>query len=367
MKRGIALCALLFLVSGLPAQQAASPEDESTIPAETAAHQAVGGVVPLPVFGVSPEDGVLLGVAALFFRIPEPGAPTDTVSTNAFYGTAGTFAVNLGTDHRIGERRLGLSTYQRVSIFSSEFYGIGMDADSQERFETLELRTQGALLFPVKPRLGAGPSLMVNYFDTRETEAGEALASGDIRGGDGALGVGAGVRSIYDTRDSNVYPTQGSYVDLVTLAYPTWLGSSDTFWLGVIDFRHFVSPSPWLVLGGQAKLELSAGDVPFQFLPAIGGGDLMRGVLYGRYRDAVSLAAQIEARFPIVWRFGGTVFFGTGRVAPGIDRLGLDKLAAAAGVGLRFAVNPEQKLNIRVDVAYDGDSPKLYVNFQEAF
>ncbi|TVR06946.1 MAG: hypothetical protein EA403_00310, partial [Spirochaetaceae bacterium] len=40
----------------------------------------VRGVVPLPVFGVSPEDGVLLGAAALFFRVPEPGAPTDTIS-----------------------------------------------------------------------------------------------------------------------------------------------------------------------------------------------------------------------------------------------------------------------------------------------
>lgn len=336
-------------------------------PDEVAPAGPVRGVVPLPVFGVSPEDGVLLGAAALFFRVPEPGAPTDTISTNAFYGTRGTFSLNVGTDHRMGDRGLNLLTFHRASIFSSDFYGIGMDANDAETFETLELRARGAVLFPVVPRVTVGPSYVVNYYDTRSTEAGGALASGAVRGADGTFAVGVGARSIFDSRDSNVYPTEGAYIDLITHGFPTFLGSSDTFWLGALDTRYFVSPWPWLTLGGQAVLELSAGDVPFQFLPSIGGGDLMRGVLDGRYRDAVSLAAQIEARFPIFWRFGGTIFAGAGRVAPSLDQLALDNLATAAGVGVRFAVNPEQRLNVRFDLAHDGEELKVYVNFQEAF
>jgi hypothetical protein len=369
MKTTVALLGILLLmaVPVLQAEQAAPSGDQPGVPAEVDTDLTVRGVVPLPVFGVSPEDGVLLGVAALFFRVPEPGAPTDTISTNAFYGTAGTFALNVGTDHRITARHLNLTTYHRASIFSAEYYGIGMDADEAEQFETLELRATGALLFPVYPQVSIGPGYQINYFHTRKTEADGSLASGDIRGGDFAFGVGAGVRFVYDTRDSNVYPTSGGYVDLESLGHPTWLGSSDTFWLGQIDVRHFVSPWPWLIVGGQAVLQLSAGDVPFQFLPAIGGGDLMRGVLDGRYRDRVSLATQLEIRFPIYWRFGGTAFVGAGRVAPSVDRLYPDDLAVAGGLGLRFAVNPEQKLNIRLDLAHDGDSLKVYVNFQEAF
>lgn len=327
---------------------------------------AVRGVVVLPVFGYSPEDGVVLGGAALFFRVPEFGAPTDTVSTNLIYGTEGTFSASLGTDHRVGRGRI-LQTYLRGTRSVESYFGTGMDTSIEEDFTAFQLIASASLLFPVRPRVSVGPAYQIAYVDVVETDDGGELAGGQVRGSDNALATGPGVRALFDGRDSNVYPTGGGYADLTLQGFPTWLGSSDGFWYSELDARYFVSLVPDVVLGWQGLLTLAGGDVPFAFSPHLGGSDIMRGILEGRYRDDVAFATQGELRFPLVWRFGGVAFFGAGTVAPAVDSLALDSFVGAGGLGLRFAVNPEQRLNIRFDVAHDGNDFSFYVNFQEAF
>ncbi|TVQ40341.1 MAG: hypothetical protein EA384_03540 [Spirochaetaceae bacterium] len=327
---------------------------------------SVRGVVPLPVVGYSPEDGLILGGAALFFRVPQPGAPTDTVSTNLIYGTAGTFAFNIVTDHRVGDGLI-LQTEARAARSVGEFYGVGMHADNKEQFVQLKLESGASLLFPVRPRVAVGPSYQLSYLNILETDSDGTLATGEVRGSDYIVATGPGARAVYDSRDSNIYPTRGAYVDLDVRGYPLWLGASDTFWRSLLDARYFVSLAPSLILGGQTVLLLSGGDVPFQVLPTVGGGYRLRGILDGRYRDNVAFSTQVELRYPILWRFSGTAFLGAGRVAAGLDRLAPDELAVAGGLGLRFAVDRDQRLNIRVDMAHDGEELSMYVNFQEAF
>ncbi len=328
--------------------------------------EPVRGVVVLPVFGLSPEDGVVLGGAALFFSVPQPGAPTDTVSTNLIYGTKGTFSATVSTDHRVGEGRT-LQTYLRGTRSIESYFGTGMDAVIEEDFTAFEINAIASLLFPVRRRLSIGPAYEFSYIDVVESEDPGVLAGGQVRGSDSALATGPGIRALLDGRDSNVYPTRGGYADLRLQGFPTWLGSSDGFWYSEFDARYFYSPLSDLVVGWQAVLTVAGGDVPFSFLPHLGGSDIMRGILEGRYRDDLALANQLELRFPLFWRFGGVAFFGAGTVAPSMDRLAFDDFVGAGGLGLRFAVNPEQRLNIRFDVAHDGEDFSFYVNFQEAF
>jgi hypothetical protein len=68
------------------------------------------------------------------------------------------------------------------------------------------------------------------------------------------------------------------------------------------------------VLALQAVATMTAGDVPFYMLAQLGGPNVMRGDYEGRYRDRELLAVQLEYRFPILWRFGGTAFAGIGMV-----------------------------------------------------
>lgn len=93
----------------------------------------------------------------------------------------------------------------------------------------------------------------------------------------------------------------------------------------------------------------------------------MRGYPEGRYRDDIAVQGQLEYRFPIVWRFGGVVFGAAGQVASSIAEIDLSGLPLAGGIGLRFAVNPEENINIRIDLAFTREGPGFYVNLREAF
>lgn len=357
MKKRVGFLVLAAVVLLSPTGLVAADADEP---------ESVRGVIVLPVFGLSPEDGVVLGGAALFFWVPQPDAPTDTVSTNLFYGTKGTFSATVSTDHRVGRGRT-LQTYLRGTRSIESYFGSGMDTNIDENFTAFATEAQASLLFPVQRRLSVGPAYRFSYIDLLDTDDPGVLAGGQVRGSDRALATGPGVRALFDNRDSNVYPTRGGYADFSLQGYPTWLGSSDNFWYSEFDARYFYSLLPDLVLGWQGLLTAAGGDIPFSFLPHLGGGNIMRGILEGRYRDDVALATQVEARFPIFWRFGGVAFFGAGTVAPSMDALAPGDFVGAGGLGLRFAVNPEQRLNIRFDVAYDGNDVSFYVNFQEAF
>ena len=94
----------------------------------------------------------------------------------------------------------------------------------------------------------------------------------------------------------------------------------------------------------------------------------MRGFYDGRYRDMDYYALQGEYRFPIVWRFGGVAFGSVGKVGPDIPTLfSFSDLRAAVGVGLRFLMDPENQVNFRIDVAYNGKETAFYFNVLEAF
>ena len=78
------------------------------------------------------------------------------------------------------------------------------------------------------------------------------------------------------------------------------------------------------------------------------------------------MAVQAEWRFPLVGRLGGVVFASAGTAFSRVDTLGTDDLRADGGVGLRFALNRPQRVNLRVDLAY-GSEFQFYVDVLEAF
>jgi hypothetical protein len=65
-----------------------------------------------------------------------------------------------------------------------------------------------------------------------------------------------------------------------------------------------------------------------------------------------------------------TGFFAAGQAASAFRELDALNPVFAGGIGLRFAINPAQGLNLRLDVAFSRESssrPAIYVNAREAF
>jgi outer membrane protein assembly factor BamA len=103
-------------------------------------------------------------------------------------------------------------------------------------------------------------------------------------------------------------------------------------------------------------------------LGRLGGFEMMRGYQDNKYRDRNYLAAQLEYRFPVYWRFGGVAFASAGEVAGGLGDFSLEHTRFAFGLGLRGVVEMEEHIPFRLDVAFDSSmNPNVYFGLLEAF
>ena len=121
------------------------------------------------------------------------------------------------------------------------------------------------------------------------------------------------------------------------------------------------------MLAGQAYVEATSGDAPFDQLSLVGSSMIMRGYTRGRYRDRDLAAAQIEYRVPIAGRFGVAAFAGGGTVAPTLSDLASSKLLPSFGGGVRYLLLPKQRTTVRVDYGMGKGASGLYVAFNESF
>jgi outer membrane translocation and assembly module TamA len=93
----------------------------------------------------------------------------------------------------------------------------------------------------------------------------------------------------------------------------------------------------------------------------------MRGYYEGRYRDKYYVALQGECRLRLTRRWGLVGWAGMGDVAGNLDSFRLTSFKPTLGVGVRFALDPEEVLNVRADFAYGRNTNGVYFNAKEAF
>ena len=80
------------------------------------------------------------------------------------------------------------------------------------------------------------------------------------------------------------------------------------------------------------------------------------------------IALQAEWRVPVKDRWGFTTFAGVGRVGGSLDDVfQLQSLKPSFGIGIRYALRPKEKLNLRVDAGFGKKSQGTYINIGEAF
>ncbi|MDB4969690.1 MAG: hypothetical protein JWN44_5379 [Myxococcales bacterium] len=108
-----------------------------------------------------------------------------------------------------------------------------------------------------------------------------------------------------------------------------------------------------LYLGVSADDIIAFGStpVPFSELVVLGGPEDLRGFQRGRFRDASSLVATVEYRWPIWMWMDGSLFFDYGGVfGPAFSRFAVGDLRPDLGLGLR--VHSSSKFVMRIQVAY---------------
>lgn len=178
-----------------------------------------------------------------------------------------------------------------------------------------------------------------------------------------AITVFTGFR--FDTRDGTLHPSKGVLVE-ANMETGTGLFSTVSYVSVDASMRVFETLFyPKVIFAMRAGIKGVIGpELPMQILVALGGNGTLRGVSQDRYIDRLSVIANAELRFPIIWRFGGIVGIDAGRVAPTPRLLSVADWAVTPVTGLRFYMDT---FVVRADVGFGKETMGLYFNFGHVF
>ncbi len=255
------------------------------------------------------------------------------------------------------------------SKYPTDFYGIGNHTDFKkgEVFEPFSFQFENDIEYRLWRALYGGITLTQGYYMLLDSK-NEGLADNYFENNrkEGFIS-GIGFKLNYDSRNDSFFPTEGIKGETSFTYFPSGLGSQYSFYRYQFDVRGYVPFIFNSVIALQAVFDAVDGNAPLSYLPSLGSKDLLRGYPGGRYRDNVYIAAQIEYRFPIWWRFGGVLFFGAGKVQHEIMEFFFQDLKYAGGFGLRFQLNNKKRINFRFDMGFTPEGFNFYFNLLEAF
>lgn len=324
-----------------------------------------------PIIYSTPESGFALGGYFMAYRNSKTSHPRDNLDSfdaTAIYTEKKQSILTLNSKKYLNDDRHLLTLQGGYTDYPNEFYGIGPDTgDRKEDYTYIAKSFQGSFLWRLNSHTYLGPNLTYANYDIEDRIPGGLLAAGNITGFEGTNVAGAGLKLLFDTRDNGFLPRNGALLNAQANVYRRDLGSDEDFSQLLMTHCQFYPIGQTSTLALMAELDLSEGAVPFEMLPALGGSIIMRGYYYGRYRDRNYAAFQGEYRFPIGARFSGVAFAALGEVAPEIDQFDFNNFKAAGGFGIRFRIDPRQKINLRCDLGFSEAGVSSYIAFMEAF
>ncbi len=326
------------------------------------------GIYPVPVVFFTPETGLAGGAAAVsLFRAPLD-ARASSLSGDAIYTAKQQMIAELGCDLYLNQGKYRLQANLSFKKFPNKFYGIGNNTagTSEESYTPQLFEASFRMGMNLFSRFHAGPLLRVETASMKESVPTGELARGALPGSKGGTAVGAGAVVNWDSRDNTFAAETGSLVQLTAMAYRKEFGGDYNFTFMQFDARRFFKTAPGQALAVQAVVQSVRGSVPFQSFTTFGGANCLRGYYEGRCRDNDGAALQAEYRAHIWWRIGLVGFAGIAQVADRIDRMALDRFWCAAGLGVRYEWNLQERVNLRLDYGIGNNSSGMYVTVNEA-
>jgi surface antigen Omp85-like protein len=197
----------------------------------------------------------------------------------------------------------------------------------------------------------------------------------NLTGIGGAQIVGHKLSVRYDTRDKQLIPTKGSYVN-VSAEFNQNLKHQEEnqWWRFTFDARHLIPHGPGFVFAARAFMDsISGPGVPFYEEPTLGGETTLRAFGQGRFIDENALLVNFEERLPVLEKriFDHSIsleaapFVDIGRVYDTFGTSSFTNLQVNPGVGLRMLARP----NVvgRLDIGHGRDGTNVFVGLDYPF
>tara|TARA_R110002072_G_scaffold111853_4_gene240343 strand:+ start:29200 stop:30483 length:1284 start_codon:yes stop_codon:yes gene_type:complete len=358
-----ALVFLLFLVCSIP--DGLARQDKDSINSKLT-------VVVLPIVYFTPETSWVFGAGTVAnFKL---GQASETYESQIATGIAYSLY-----DQILTFSNWRIYTDENKNLFLGEvgwyryvffFYGIGPNVEeaNRESYNAILPRFRFSYARQIKPNINLGLRYTFDNFKITEKLDGGLLTSGDYVGENGGAISGLGPLLIYDSRDNQLFPTKGNYLETSIQRFDGFLGSDFNYWNFMVDARKIFQLKKDQLLATNLLGQFNAGEAPFFALSQLGGNKVMRGLFEGKYRDMNLIAFQTEYRRMFLPRWGAVAFGGVGNVFSSENPFELGQTKVTYGVGGRFKLTKKKKLNLRLDLAHSpGEDLQFYFTFGEAF
>lgn len=250
------------------------------------------------------------------------------------------------------------------------FYGVGNDVaeSDQESYSAKYPRVRFDYARKISPNLYLGIRYGFDSYDIYDLDPTGQLINGEFTGTQGGVVSGIGPLLVYDSRDNQLYPTNGNYAEVSFQQYAKYLGSDFKYNRVVVDLRNLFPIKDNQVFATNFYSELTSGGAPFFSLANMGGNKRMRGLFEGKYRDQNSVILQGEYRYKFLPRWGAAFFSGVGNVFSAENKFQFQNTKLTYGAGGRFQLTKKKKLNLRLDLAHSPrEDLQFYFTFGEAF
>ena len=253
--------------------------------------------------------------------------------------------------------------------YPDKYYGIGdrTAIQDEEVFTEVYASVAADLYRRIVDNGYLGVGLSRDVFRIEDIEGSRTLSSGAVVGGDSGAIAGVGAKVLFNDRNNEFQATRGLIFEGGVVKFDESFGSDFNYLQNRARLRTYLPTTPGQVVALDFLWEEAIGSVPFRKLAQLGGQNFLRGYFLGRYRNNVVVGAQAELRQELSDRWSVVGFAGTAKVASNASSLPRARLISSAGSGLRYVLDLQSRINIRLDLAGGGDSRAVYFGVGEAF
>ncbi len=340
------VCCLLFVLSAVAAERG------TEVPADTLAPGREWS--GLPIFGWDEATG-FVGGGMVTLILPDSAGWTDTWQLVGIATTRNQQTIGIDPDLSFQQDRLRLTGELDWDRWEEDYSLPGNDSPDS----LLELQATGPGLELILTR-----AFLRGHFVGVGWKAEWKSLREELPGFRGGRLSGPGLVFTRDSRDRAIYPTSGWYFQAENWHFSESVGSTFDYRELSADLRRYQSLGSDRVLAWQLAWARQWGAPGFRHRLSL--ADELRAYGDNRFTDLQRLSGRAELRWPLFWKLGLSLFAGAGQVI-GEEVLALNQLRHSAGVGFRYRLGKEHRLNLALDIAVGRDDMQLAFSLGEAF
>ncbi len=340
-------------------------------------------VTVLPVAGYSLQTGLAASLTAgVAFTLGKTAdQKTSNLLTNITYTqyhqVLFPFAVNMWTKNN----QYNIVLDYRFLKYPSTNYGLGGYTTESDAY-TIDfkyIKLHQSVLKKLRRNFYGGIGFYYDHFwNIAEVDPPAGVKTSFQKYGAAANETASGFafKLLYDSRNNQVTPANGSYANIVFRPNYTFLGSDNNWQALQMEYRKYINlsgrKSNTLALWSYNWLTLGTAKPPYLSLPSTGWDDQYntgRGYIQSRFRAKQMLYAEAEYRFGITNNgiLGAVAFVNAQSFSKNISGQ-LNVIAPGFGSGLRLKLNKNSNTNLCVDYGFGLNGSKgLFLNLGEVF